>query len=86
MKFLLYFILALVSIETGAQIQISGEVKDAAGQPIPFATIYLDETFEGGASDMEGRFRFQTTAKGTVTLVSSAVGFETKKQTITLEG
>lgn len=86
MKFLLYIILALASIEASAQIKISGEVKDESGEPIPFATVYVEETFEGGASDVEGHFGFETKAKGPQILVASAVGFQTIKQPITIEG
>lgn len=85
MKYLIYIILTLVSIEASAQIKISGNVKDEKGDAVSFATLYLDETFEGGASNDEGYFEFEVKATGAVTLVSSAVGFETAKIPVTID-
>lgn len=83
MKPTLYaFILTLAAIAANAQVKISGNIKDETGQPIPFSTVYLDETFEGGSSDANGNFQFKTDTTGTLTLVSSAVGFETSKKYI----
>lgn len=86
MKFLLYIILTLVSIEAMGQVKISGDVKDDKGEPISFATVYVEESFEGGSSDIEGNFQFDVKATGSHILVASAVGFETIKQPISIEG
>src|SRR5690606_36238755 len=85
MKVIFYTtILSLVAFAANAQTTISGDVKDEFGSPVPFSTIYLDETFEGTSSDLNGSFEFQTESEGSLTLVGSAVGFETVKQLIEL--
>lgn len=85
MKYLFIIFIALISLETSAQLKISGDVKDETGAPVPFATVYLDETFEGASSDIDGKFIFEPKATGTYTLVVSAVGFETVKQPVAIE-
>lgn len=78
--------LTLVAFAANAQVKISGNIQDETGQPIPFATVYLDETFEGSSSDPDGNFEFAAKSKGDFTFVASAVGFETKKQNVTVAG
>lgn len=68
-----------------SQTAITGTVKDEAGEPVPYATVYLHETFEGGASDINGDFHIKTQHTGAATLVVSAVGYETTRQAIEIE-
>ncbi len=68
-----------------AQTSISGNVVDKNGQAVPFATIYLDETFEGTSTDVSGSFQIRPAAPGTYTLVVSAVSYQTNKQRIELQ-
>lgn len=82
MKRLLTILMMFVFINTSAQIIISGSVKDAFGGAIPFASVYLDENFKGASSNLQGIFQFDTDAKGSFTLVASAVGYQTTKQKI----
>ncbi len=69
-----------------AQSMITGTVKDKEGTPISFATVYLDETFEGSSTDLNGSFEIKASEHGTFTLVASSVGFETSKQLIAVKG
>lgn len=86
MKSLFFFILSVWLIFTAqAQVKISGSVVDDAGDPIPYATVYINETFEGGSSDVDGSFHFKSDSKGSFILVASAVGFETTKKQILID-
>lgn len=69
-----------------AQSILSGTVLDAKNKPVSRASVYLDNTLDGGASDSAGRFRFSTTEKGAQTLVASAVGYENGGLPLTIEG
>lgn len=85
MKAILYaIVLSLFAVTTSAQTTISGDVKDEFGNPVPFSTVYLDETLKGGSSDINGQFEFVTESEGAFTLVGSAVGFETVRQIVEL--
>ncbi len=55
--------------------KVTGQVKDAKGDPIPFATIKIKGNNTGVAADVNGNFSINLPAKGT--LVISATGFQT---------
>ncbi|MDX1476620.1 MAG: TonB-dependent receptor [Saprospiraceae bacterium] len=66
------------------QTTIQGTVRDAQGAPVAFANVYLDEIYDGGASDETGAFAFTTTHQGDAMFVASSLGFETFYQQITV--
>lgn len=64
---------------TGAifsQRTISGKITDAKNNPIEGANIYLEGTYDGASSDINGNFSFETSEEGTQTLVVSMLSFE----------
>ena len=54
---------------------MAGTVRDADGQPLPGASVYLSGTTRGDAADAEGRYRIPAVTPGTYRLVGSMVGF-----------
>ncbi|MCU4165869.1 TonB-dependent receptor, partial [Carboxylicivirga caseinilyticus] len=58
------------------QTAIQGKVMDKRQQPIVGANIYLDGTYDGTTSDMEGQFELITYEKGQQVLVISSIGFQ----------
>ncbi|MBC31882.1 MAG: TonB-dependent receptor [Muricauda sp.] len=78
MKNLLPTLLLLFSSLLGlAQNQIAGQVTDKSGNPISGANVYLEGTYDGASTDVDGNFHFETTEKGDQTLVVSILGYET---------
>jgi outer membrane cobalamin receptor len=75
MRTLSWFLLILFPFLTNAQSIISGKVTDKKGLPILGANVYLEGTYDGTTSDMEGRFAFETYETGAVTLVVSFVSY-----------
>jgi outer membrane cobalamin receptor len=75
------FLITLCSVilpnTTYGQSIISGTVTEKNGTPILGANVYLDGTYDGTSSDMDGRFSFETTETGVQTLTISFVSFET---------
>ncbi|MBS1775484.1 MAG: TonB-dependent receptor [Bacteroidetes bacterium] len=69
-----------------AQITLSGKVLDNKGNPIVGASVYLDNTLDGSSTDSSGKFRFNTSEKGTQTIVATAVGFSNAGMPLTLLG
>ncbi|MFT3824836.1 MAG: SusC/RagA family TonB-linked outer membrane protein [Chitinophagaceae bacterium] len=68
-------VLALsIVIAYGQNPSVTGQVKDAKGEPVPFATIKIKGTNTGVAADATGSFKINA-ASGT-TLVISATGYE----------
>ncbi|MFT5863821.1 MAG: hypothetical protein ACI828_002489 [Flavobacteriales bacterium] len=60
-----------------AQTTISGNVKDAKGQPIQGANVFLDGTYDGASSIEDGSFSFTTMESGDQVLTVSMLSFET---------
>lgn len=69
-------LLLLAGNAARAQSVLSGTVTDLQGKPLSGASVYLDNTIDGGTTDSTGAFRFSTTEKGAQTLVVSGVGYQ----------
>lgn len=67
----------LFGIFAQAQTTISGTVTEKNGTPILGANVYLDGTYDGSTTQLDGTFSFTTSETGTQTLVVSFVSFET---------
>ncbi|RTQ47841.1 TonB-dependent receptor [Hymenobacter gummosus] len=65
---------------------LSGTVRDAAGQPLPGANVFLKTTFDGATTDSLGRFRFTTRQTGPLPLLVTLLGYQPQEQPVTLDG
>ena len=63
---------------------ISGTVRDEAGYPLAGANVFLNETFFGAASDMDGEFTISGVTAGSYTLIASLMGYKPFQQDITI--
>ncbi len=81
MKILIKIALLLLATQLNAQQPISGKVTDKKGHPIVGANVYLQNTYDGATTDIDGKFSFETTETGEVTLVVSYITFQTYKKT-----
>lgn len=85
MNFKTYFIIILsivLNLTVFGQSTIDGKITDKKDQPIIGANIYIDGTYDGTISEVDGSFTFTTTEKGVQKLSVSFLGYETK----TIEG
>lgn len=79
-------LMALFSLSAVAQqsYTISGKVSDATGF-VPGATVSLQGTNFGTATDMDGKFQLKVNAKaGNYKLVASSIGYASSTQNLTL--
>ncbi len=72
--------LVLFALHLNAQTTVSGKVSDKKGVPIVGANVYLENTYDGATTDIDGLFSFISNETGEVTLVVSYVTFQTYKQ------
>jgi hypothetical protein len=77
-------ILALffVAFSSAQNIDVSGNVQDASGFPIPGVNIIVKNTSKGAVSDFDGNFTISGVDVGSI-LTFSYVGYVTKEVTIT---
>lgn len=75
-KFFQWFLwLQCLALPLFAQFTVRGVVTDSlTREPLPYISVYLKGTSEGGMTDGNGRFSF-TTRRGEARLVVSAVGY-----------
>ncbi len=66
-----------------AQTMIQGQVTDPSGEAIIGANVYLQDTYDGASSDLDGHFSFSSEERGAQTLVVSYLGFETYQDSLT---
>ena len=69
-----------------AQITISGTVTDTRGASVAFVNVYVEDVYDGSATDEEGRFSFTTEATGELVIVASSLGYETATQRVIPNG
>ncbi len=62
---------------------IFGTIKDEAGKPIPYATIYVEETGTGVTTNEEGLYRV-TLGSGDYTVILQHLGYEAQRQEVSL--
>ena len=76
-------IFLLISLNLSAQI--TGTVKDANNQPLPFVNVIIENTYKGTTTNDDGYYELNISEKGTYTIVFSYLGFKTKKEKINIE-
>ncbi|MEM9896146.1 MAG: TonB-dependent receptor, partial [Bacteroidota bacterium] len=67
-----------VFAELVAQIKISGNVVDESNEPLLGVNLYIEGTYDGATTDIDGRFSFTTESSGSLKLVASFIGFHTE--------
>jgi len=75
----IFLILLKLSI-LNAQHTISGTVTDSEMNPIAGANVYLEGTYDGGTTDENGSFRFETEEIGNQNLVVSMISYDSYMQ------
>ena len=84
MKKSLFTLIAAICAVTASAQNITGRVMDAAGNPLPGASVYWADTNIGEAADINGYFRLHR-VKDYNRLVGSVVGYTNDTVTVTKE-
>ena len=78
-KLITLFCFFIAAISMFAQGTITGTMLDkTSGEPLMFASVYIDGTQKGTETDFDGKFTLDVAA-GTYTVVGSYVGYPDKK-------
>ena len=81
MKKKLSILLILFISTLYAQLTLKGKIVDEFNNPMPFVSVFLENTTDGTTTNDAGSFFFKTT-KNNGTLNVSFIGFETQKITV----
>ena len=68
--------LLIIGLFAGAQIKISGVIKDTKGRIVIGAGVVVKGSYDGGVADSLGKFSFKTFEKGAQTIVAKNVGYK----------
>src|SRR6476659_8646307 len=74
----------LLAQQAGAQVRISGTVKDHRGDILAGASVVVKGSYDGGVSDSAGHFSFKTFEKGAQVIAASNVGYKSAEQPVTI--
>ena len=86
-KTFISFLLAFIVVwQLPAQTTINGRVSDKKGEALTGANIYLDGTYDGVSSDLEGNFILTTSQKGKQILKVNFIGYDGFSQEIHIDG
>jgi vitamin B12 transporter len=85
MKAALSIWILVLATSTNAQLSISGTITDKKENPVMYANIYLEGSYDGTISDSSGFFTLQTNLKGNQLLVVSFMGYEKYTRSIDLK-
>lgn len=80
-KYLLTILILLITLQLSAQTTITGFVTDTKNNPIEGANVYLEGTYDGNTTNVNGQFTFTTSETGTPTLIVSFVSYESYQMT-----
>ncbi|HZK04087.1 MAG TPA: DUF5686 family protein [Bacteroidaceae bacterium] len=69
------FLIMMLTHEMGAQVRVSGIVKDNNGEILPYTTVRIVDSSYGCITDNNGIFSFMGPVKGTTLLISS-IGYQ----------
>ncbi|MDX1629520.1 MAG: TonB-dependent receptor, partial [Fulvivirga sp.] len=76
MRLIIYLILYFLPLGLVAQSTLSGKVTTAQGEAIPGANVYLNNTYDGTSTDVNGEFSFKTSETDSQKLVVTFIGFK----------
>lgn len=76
MKTLITILLFVVGFDMYGQTVVKGKITDEKGELIPGANVFLQDTYDGSTSGIDGSFEFTSTEIGNQTLVVKFVGYK----------
>jgi len=83
---IIYTLLFLVSGNLLAQTSITGSIRDANGDALIGANVYLEGTYDGTSSNLEGIFILESSESGEQILCIEYIGFKKFSKEIMLDG
>jgi hypothetical protein len=84
MKTLFIILFILLALPGFSQQIVKGNVYDTNHEPVIGVNVYIEGTYDGGSSDVNGQFSFKTGEKGLHKLKASFIGYKTWEKEIDL--
>ena len=65
--------------------QIKGTITDENGNPLPFVSVFQENTYNGTTSNEQGKYELNIRKTGNYVLIFQFLGFQTKRETINIK-
>lgn len=73
----------LFSLDAFAQVTVRGTVTDAnTGEALPGVNVFIEQTQEGDATDIDGEFEITGVESGSYTIIATFIGYERNETSI----
>lgn len=79
----LYALFFFISFFSTAQI--NGTITDVDGEPIPFASIFIKDTYIGTSTNVDGVYSLDYKKKGTHIIVFQSLGYKTQETSVDIQ-
>lgn len=83
MKDAYLFLLLFSSFYSNAQIK--GTIADEKGNPLPFVTVFEENTYNGTTSNEQGKYELNIRKTGSYILIFKFLGYQTKRETVSIK-
>ncbi len=81
--FLLVLLLGKMSFVYGISVRLSGSVTETNGEPIPFASVYIEGSTRGTTANIEGKYALDL-EPGNYKIVFRFIGYKLKTENVTI--
>jgi hypothetical protein len=78
-------LLLLLFVSAASFAQIKGKVTDEKGEPLPFVSIFIENSYKGTTTNDAGQYELNIKTPGKYTIVFQFLGYKTKKVTANIE-
>lgn len=85
-KQLITLVLCMLAFKLAAQTTISGRVTDKSGEPLLGVNVYVEGTYDGATTDIDGKFSFSIAQEDSLFLIASFIGFHQARLPIEDDG
>ena len=75
----------IISFCLNAQVTLSGKVTGEKNKPLAGANVYIDGSYDGGTTDADGNFSFETAETGSKVLVITSLSYQEMRADIVIE-
>ncbi len=83
MKYIYTITFILSFLTTTAQI--TGTVTDSDGEPVPFAGVFIKDSYIGTSTNAEGLYQLNYSKKGPAIIIFQSLGYQTNEVEVSLE-
>jgi len=78
-------LISVVTYFTGVGQEVSGIITDDKGNPLPYASVFVQGTTHGTTANSEGKYFLHFSNPGTYTIIAQYVGYKRDVRTVHLE-